>query len=249
MKFNLTDVAFLLLVKFDSIDRIENTIMVCEYLVENFETNVYLWEIASHNNNLFCRLLPKSINYSFYIDKDQVFHRTKYINRMVESVNHKYVAIWDVDIIVPIQQVNQAVEFLRGGIEICFPYESHFYEVSRLFRNLYYDNRDIDLLMEHKCFMNELYAPHPVGGCFIANRDSYIDSGLENTEFYGWGIEDGERFLRWKTQNRKLKRVDGPLFHLTHSRGANSMLKSFDDSIIKKRILLNSGRGFLWKKN
>lgn len=249
MMLNLNDVSFLLLVKFDSIDRIENTVVVCNYLVNNFKTNVYLWEIDSHNNNLFQRLLPNTVNYSFHKDNDPILHRTKYINRMVESIHNKYLAIWDIDVITPVEQVHQAVKLLRNGAEMVYPYKSHFYEISRLFRNLYYDNCDIDFLIDHKCFMNELYAPYPVGGCFIVNRDSYINSGMENANFYGWGIEDGERFLRWSTQHRRVERVKGPLFHLTHIRGENSLMKSSDDSIIKKRILLRSGRGISWKNN
>jgi hypothetical protein len=36
-----------------------------------------------------------------------------------------------------------------------------------------------------------LYPPNPVGGAFLPNRESYIRSGLENENFYGWGWKMG----------------------------------------------------------
>lgn len=249
MKYNLNDVTFLLLAKFDSIERIENVVMVCDYLVENYDTHICLWEIGSHHNNLYEKLIPSSVNYSFLQDDDPILHRTKYLNLMVEASETDYVAIWDVDVVAPTHQVNDAAELLRNGAEFVYPYEFHFYEVSKLFRDMYFDNRDIEFLVAHKSFMNELYSPHPVGGAFMAKRQSYIDSGLENVNFYGWGIEDGERFLRWSVQHRIIKRVTGCLFHLTHGRGTNSLMHTLEESINKKRILLKAGRGIQWKNS
>ena len=49
---------------------------------------------------------------------------------------------------------------------------------------------------------------------------------MENEKFYGWGPEDGERLKRWKILEMRLMRVKGPMFHLFHPRGINSMFKS-----------------------
>ena len=64
------------------------------------------------------------------------------------------------------------------------------------------------------------------GGAFLANRNSYIVSGMENENFYGWGPEDFERYSRWKNLGYKISRVKGNLYHLTHSRGTNSTYRS-----------------------
>lgn len=94
--------------------------------------------------------------------------------------------------------------------------------------------------------MNTLYAPNPVGGVFFAKRDSYVSTGKENESFYGWGVEDGERFFRWLKNGKRIERIKGPLFHLTHPRGINSRIFSQDDSIIKKRLRLNIIKGTVW---
>ena len=46
MRTNLMDVTFLVIVKFDSIERLENTIHLVEYLDRHFETNIVVREYA-----------------------------------------------------------------------------------------------------------------------------------------------------------------------------------------------------------
>jgi predicted glycosyltransferase involved in capsule biosynthesis len=60
----------------------------------------------------------------------------------------------------------------------------------------------------------------------MVNRELYIKSGLENTNFYGWGLEDGERYYRWGILGYEIKRANGPMFHLSHDRGLNSLFHS-----------------------
>lgn len=245
MKYVLEDLAFLVLVKFDTIERLENAVMLLDYLDAHFKTNIYLWEIGTYDNGILQKLKHESYKYKFFQDDDPILHRTKYINQMVCSVKEPYVAVWDVDVLIPPVQVSNAVDLLRNdaGIEVVYPYKGYFYEISQELRKFFYANRSIDFLCENKAFMNEMYPPNPVGGAFIIRRQSYIDSGLENTAFYGWGVEDGERFLRWTTQHLKIERIDGPLFHLTHPRSINSVFITEDDNLIKKRILFAAGRG------
>ncbi|GHT60450.1 hypothetical protein AGMMS50239_09440 [Bacteroidia bacterium] len=37
-----------------------------------------------------------------------------------------------------------------------------------------------------------MYPPNPVGGAFFCDVKAYKESGLENEQFYGWGMEDGD---------------------------------------------------------
>ena len=85
--------------------------------------------------------------------------------------------------------------------------------------------------------MKQMYPPNPVGGAFFANRTAYIESGMDNLNIYGWGIEDGERVTRWKILGFRFKRVQGNLYHLTHSRGINSTFSSKEDRSFKLKEL------------
>ncbi|MFD2036244.1 galactosyltransferase-related protein [Belliella marina] len=86
--------------------------------------------------------------------------------------------------------------------------------------------------------MKELYRPTPVGGVFMADKKAYIESGMENEGFYGWGREDAERVNRWKILGYIHKHTQGALYHLTHERGINSQFHSQRQDDIKFSKLL-----------
>jgi predicted glycosyltransferase involved in capsule biosynthesis len=154
---------------------------------------------------------------------------------MLNSVSDAYVCVWDVDVIAHIPQVIESVELLRKNVDFVYPYEKYLLDTSDIIRNIYLQRKDINVLLNYEKFMSEMYSPNPIGGCFFANRESYLKSGSENERFYGWGVEDGERYMRWKNMGFNIQRVEGPLFHLTHPRGINSIILHPDHSIIKSR--------------
>lgn len=242
-KITLPDVTFLLIAKFDTLQRLENALLVIDYLTHHFTTNIMLWEVAPYKNNIISRLVSKDVCYSFHEDFDPILHRTAYLNQMVKSCKTAYVAIWDLDIIIRPSQVLKGVELLRRGVDFVYPYKFEFLDTTKELRNIYYETRDLNVLESHIDFMNSVYKPRPVGGAFLANRLSYIESGLENENFYGWGLEDGERIVRWRNQGRTIEHVEGCLFHLTHPRGANSDYNSSSENIYKKRVYLHTLRG------
>ena len=244
-KISLTDVTFLLIAKFDSIERIENAILVMDYLTLHFDTNIVLWEVGSYQSHLIDSFITNAITYTFHEDFDPILHRTAYLNEMVKQSATDFVAVWDLDIIIRPSQVLESVKLLRKGTDFVYPYKFEFLDTTKELRNIYYETRDLNVLENHVDFMNSVYKPRPVGGAFLANRQSYLDSGLENEKFYGWGLEDGERIVRWKRQGRTIEHVDGCLFHLTHPRGANSDYNSSSENVYKKRVYLQTLRGNL----
>lgn len=226
-KYNLEDTTFLIPARLDSITRLENTLVIVDFLTKNFKTSIKVLEASNRNTGLLQKLLPDGVNYQFIEDHDVVFHRTKYINLLVNSCGTPFVSVWDTDIIIPVPQILKTLELLRENkADFVFPYKDKFLDTSSIIRDLYITHRDVGILDMHKNKMKELYGSSPVGGVFFANRKSYIDTGLENEKFYGWGREDGDRINRWKILGYSIMRVDGPLFHLTHERGNNSEFHS-----------------------
>lgn len=132
---NLKDIAFLIITKFDSIARLENALAVTQFLTKNFETNVYLWEFASHYNGFVETLMPSEVNYKFYQDFDPILHRTRFLNEMVLSISEKFVSIWDADVIVPVNQIVTAVKKLRDGADVVYPYNKFFCDTKILMRD------------------------------------------------------------------------------------------------------------------
>lgn len=65
-----------------------------------------------------------------------------------------------------------------------------------------------------------------VGGAILLKTESYVISGMENEEFYGWGMEDGERYYRWLELDYMIYRNQNCMFHLSHPRDLNGMYRS-----------------------
>lgn len=234
----LKDVTFLVIAKFDSIERLENTLHAVHYLDKYFDTNVKLWEYASWNNGIVKHLLPKGVDYEYHEDLDPVFYRTHFLNNMIETVTTEFVSVWDVDVVIDRKQIIEAVKKLRKGTDIVYPYKV-FYDTTDELRRIYFQQDcDLNVLFHHINYMIELYGPIPVGGAYLARTERYKESGKENEKFYGWGYEDGERYYRWINLGYKIERIEGPLFHLSHPRGINSIVANSDLDILKKRELI-----------
>ncbi|MCE7058180.1 hypothetical protein LZF95_26085 [Algoriphagus sp. AGSA1] len=226
-KINLQDFTFLIPLRIDTVNRLENTLVTIEYIRANFDTQVSVLEASERNTRLLNKLLPIEVNYVFVEDMDAIFHRTRYINQLVKSVDTEYIIVWDTDIIIPIKQLSQAVDLLRKReVDFVTPFKDKFLDTSDILRDLYIQSRDIDLMEMHQGKMKALYNPNPVGGAFLAHRKTYIDAGMENEKFYGWGREDGDRINRWKILGHKHEHIEGVLYHLTHERGVNSTFHS-----------------------
>jgi hypothetical protein len=234
----LEDLTFLIPVRLDSVQRIENLQMTIEHLLAHFDTNIYVQETGDYNNGLLMKLLPVGIKYRFVEDYDPIFHRTYYINRMIEQCATPLVAVWDSDVITPANQIIEAVEWLRTGeADFVRPYDKQFLDTSLIIRELYFKTRDISCLQKHSGKMISLYPPYPVGGGFFANLEKYKESGLENEKFYGWGVEDGERVNRWNILGYKYKNTLGITYHLSHPRGQNSQFHCPQEMDVKNAEL------------
>ena len=218
-KTDLTDVSFLIPVRIDSKARLENLHEVLTFLKRHFDTTIIVLE-ADKGEQVKSNLTDKKI---FIKDSDAIFHRTKYINRMIREAATRYLAVWDTDVILPFKQVADSVLQLRQGkADMVFPYDGHFYDVSSILRKVYLEFKDVNILEKNKEKMKLKYGSHSVGGAFLVNKQVYEEAGLENEHFYGWGPEDAERVKRMEILGGKIARVAGNLYHLSHPRKSSS---------------------------
>lgn len=233
---DLSDLTILMTVCVDSVERLENVLATSQFLVDHFQTNVWVEEYAPYCNGLLNDLLDKNIHYTFKADDDPIFYRTKYLNQITRSVETKYVSVWDVDVLFPVNQIVKAIECLRNEeAAFVYPYNRQFFDTSPILRKLFLQDRNVEILEQNILKMMPMYLPSPIGGAFMANRESYLNAGLENENFYGWGMEDNERYYRWKDCGYAVEFVPGPLFHLSHGRGINSRYHNPDQVFIKNK--------------
>lgn len=227
MKSDLSDVTFIIPLKVDTINRIENLQMVTEFILENFKCQIKVLEVGEYDNGIVHKIIDEKIEYTFIEDRDPIFYRTKYLNLLTNCVLTQFVGVWDADVLMEPTQIIDSIEQLRKGeADIAYPYDGRFLDTSMIIRELYYRLRNMKVLKNHIDKMKSLYVDRSVGaalgGAFLINTELYKKSGLENESFYGWGPEDSERYQRWKSLNYAIYRASGCLFHLSHNRGVNS---------------------------
>ena len=229
-KIDLTDLTFLIPVRIDCQERLENLRLTVQFLRDYFKTEIIVLEADSQEKVH----LSEDILKIFREDHDPVFHRTKYLNQMTNMAKTLYLGIWDADVIGIPSQIDAGINLLRNGeANMVFPYNRYFYAVPDSLKKLYLDNNcRLDILMQSREYMSHMHGDWSVGGAFLVNRQAYVEAGMENEHFYGWGPEDAERYVRWDTLGYKIKRVDGPLFHMPHPRGITSLFAS--DNIEKR---------------
>ena len=254
----LKDLTFIIPVRLDTIERIENIIASTNYLLHCFDTKIIVLEACEVKNNILEKLLDSRVDYIYMQDKNPVFHRTKYLNVLSKLVVTPFLAVWDADVIVSCQQIISSIQLLRhGGADIVYPYDGRFLDTTLKYRKLFIVSSDIKSLYAVQNHFVLPYGIYAIGGGFLANRFMYSCSGGENENFYGWGPEDQERLKRWEILEYNIKRVEGPMFHLSHPRGINSCFGDYkreEDSIkellrickMKKKELCDEIKHWNW---
>lgn len=222
MRINLTDVTFIILVRIDSIERIENILAITNQLSYYFHTNIMVHEASSYNNGVLKSILSRNILYTFIKDIDPVLHKTKHYNLLVEKCNTPLISIWDADIVVEKKTIINAIFQLRNGIDVVYPYSGVCYNVPDIIRKLFLSKKDIRMLYRNIDKMELLYNFILVGGAVIFNKEKYNYAGKENESHYGWGNDDYDRYYRFLEFGLSVKRIETSLFHLNHPRVSNS---------------------------
>lgn len=229
MKKDLLDVTFVFYVRPDSIVRIENLIVCVSFIRENFKTNIKVLETASYNNGIISKLLGDGIDYCFIEDKDPIFYRTKYFNLLTKKVQTPYLGLWDADTIIDQPQVMDAIKPLRENqADVALPYNGSMLETSEAIRSLFLIKKDINILHRNVNKMNLLYGTRMNGAAVLINLEKYKEAGKECSDYYGWGNEDYDRFVRYEKLNYRIFKTDGCLYHLSHPRDENGKFRNYE---------------------
>lgn len=237
-RYDLSDVTFIIPIRMDSEDRLNNLDLILRFLKKHFNTTLLVIEkddIARVN----LQALIAGVNYTFIPSKTRDFFRTQVLNRAVVKCITPIVSIYDSDVIADPEHIIEAVNAIRNGIAtLAYPYNGSFININRGLIGDFY---------KHLNFKSYHYLldsgakniRHSYGGCFFVNRKEYIECGMENEFFSSWGKEDVERAKRIQILGYKIHRTKGSLIHFNHYRGDHSKPQdmisshSFDKEYLK----------------
>ena len=117
----------------------------------------------------------------------------------------------DVDAITKERNIDIAIYLLDKGFEVVYPF-----------------NRVVKDILNKKTFKEEYnfktvetpaqYRDSADGGIVFWNKHSFINIGMENEYFSGWGGEDNEILIRANLCKLKQIRINDNLYHLHHHR-------------------------------
>ena len=232
---DLKNTTFIIPLKIDSNDRKNNLYINLNYLNFHFKTNIMIYEKGDFVYKNKEELIKKfnNLNFQFISDTDKnekIFHRTKYLNVMLDIVKTPVVCNYDIDVIFD-QYVYKKCQdlILSNELDMIFPYGQGYFQIEVT------KEANIDTFLEQPLIFNILknqknntnnpplilkYAQY--GHAIFFNTRSYRQAGGENENFISWGPEDQERYYRFKKLNYKLSWMSNNIYHFDHERGIDS---------------------------
>ncbi len=239
-KTDLHDVTFVVPLRIDSAERKENIDTLVRYTFDHFKTNFIVLE-ADSVQKYHPEFTPDKFHYEFIADNDEVFHRTKWINRLISMADTPYVAVWDADAIAPYEQILESLQkLIKKEAVMSFPYDGRFYSCDKVSCVLFKEYLNIQILLKRIPVMRLMHGYHSVGGAYLVNKEEYLKAGGENENIYGWGPEDNERVKRMEILNLPVHFSTGPLFHLWHPMGKNSWFANREIAKKNRKELLKT---------
>jgi hypothetical protein len=232
---DLSNATFIIPLRIESADRMRNIITLLCFLFGNFDTNVIIKEVDSEpvfEENILPQIkefIGKDINLTHVFEKsdDPVFYRMHILNEMLAMSKTDVVINYDCDVLMPVKTyVNAYESILNGTYDVVYPYgNGSFQKQVHVTDEIVSDflNNDFDLSILDK---SSQVSSSDFGWVQFFNRSVYIEGGMENENFRGSSPEDKERFFRFTTLEYKVGRIDNWIYHLEHSRGANSWPES-----------------------
>lgn len=210
-KSNLLDVTFIIPVRISHVDRLNNLEFLINYLTNNFNTNIIVYE-ADTTIKITKNILDK-VTHMFEYTSDNIFHRTKYLNNMLKKVTTKYVVNQDCDVFLPLNVYTDAVNLLNNGVDVVYPYNGEFVNFNR---------NELDDVCKTFNPKDSQTTLDSYGGMIFFNTEVYKNGGGEDERFYGWGFEDRERVSRFRKLGYRVERMSNRLYHIDHHRDINS---------------------------
>jgi len=237
---DLTDVTFVIPVRITSDHVIENLNITIGFLKKHFDTNFYILE-ADTEQRYFPVKNQKGIRYEFISDDNAVFHRTKWINRLLNSVDTPYVAVWDPGAIVEPDQIINTVENMRYSDNIMsIPYSERIYKCDQLSSGMFRKNMKLEILMMIAPALSVESNHQYNGQVFLVNRERYLATGGENEKLHGDGTENVVRLKRMDVLNMTVYHSAGPLFCLWYPENRTHKNNEMHSQILNRKELINT---------
>lgn len=225
---DLRKTTFIIPIKIEHEDRYRNAKATLGFLNKHFKTNVFIYEASSDGKSKldFLKSLKNLKIKTWIIQEQNSFHRTKYLNEMLEKVKTPVVANYDIDVIFDpsnLQECQQSI--LEGGVDVIYPYENGQgqYQVLPNFDYEGFERSEfsVEYLKPPRGYLHLWTAE--CGHCIFFKTSTYRKWSGEHEGFVAYGPEDKERMYRFQTLGCNVQwRPGRKVYHFEHHRGDDS---------------------------
>lgn len=206
------EVAFIFPVMVDSDDRLYNMKCVIKYLREIFKNPTIIISEQKNSGLDFSDICDFHLIYNTNFD---IIHKCKIINDAVKFFNSPYFIVNDCDCTVSGSSYMYAYHKLKLGYDLIVCHNNSRLEITTDLRDNLNRHWDFTKTYGMKFFPVTL----EIGGAVAYNRKTFLNNGMYNENFIGWGCEDDEIICRFEKFNsnvvRKLEFTDY-LIHIDH---------------------------------
>lgn len=188
------DFTLVIPIRIDSEDRKENLLTLLRW-ISDWGCSVLVLEAAEQSvMSEQMKMFAPWVQYIYVQDKKAIFHRTYYINMLLQKASTRLVGVWDSDVIILKNEVIRACLKVKSQPQtLAYPYDGRFIMHSK--KNSLRFRQSLDLSVFESEKQSCLGRPS-CGGAFIIDKIHYWEAGAENERFIGWGPEDAERLRR-----------------------------------------------------
>jgi hypothetical protein len=218
--YNLKNCTFIIPIRIDSDDRVNNFNIVMNHLCSNLQTNIIIMESDSKRRvpslltgigKGYCNII-----YMFDYCSDTAFHRTRLLNEMLYTVKTDVVVNYDIDILLKPMDYLLAYNYVvYERCDLIYPYRK---DNGAMLVNMNTGIKKLEDIKESDGTVVNADSGH----CQFFNTKSYRNGGMENEYFVSWSPEDQERKYRFLTLGYKVNWLQNQIYHLEHYRGVNS---------------------------
>ena len=227
---NLERTTFIIPIKIEHPDRYRNAKTVLSFLNHHFKTNVFIYEISDSGTKLDFLNSLSNLNIKHWVSEpEDAFHRTKYLNIMLDEVETPVVSNYDIDVILdPDLYLECQSDVLEGNFDVVYPYH---YGYDYHGQKMVYPNINLDefrdsgyetsYITERSHIFQNYYSEY--GHCIFFKTRVYKEYGGENESFVSYGPEDKERGERFVKLGKKVEwKKFRTIYHFEHFRGNDS---------------------------
>lgn len=233
--YTYNDITFIVPIKIDFDVRLINFYYSMMYLKNTYNFNIIVKEVDTESRlkNIITKINNPNLIHIFQpiesTDSNNFFfHRTKYLNDMIELCNTKIICNFDCDVLLQKKNIDKSLTMFNSGMDVVYPYNYGSYQI-RIFGHEIFKEDGYDKFLKEfneNNIKTQMWTS-AFGHCIMIKKDVYIKGYGENEEFKSYGPEDFERYERFTKLGFNVGHLNGPedqyyILHMEHPRGKDS---------------------------